>query len=124
MVEARRDIFGDRGLLHHMRPIEQKVVVIEHVLMLLDLDITCEKGLQLCVPHLAPGKIKIQNLLERLLAVDRARIDSEAGALGRKTLVRFREAEIVPDEIHQVRRVLAIMDRESGRKPDCFGIFA
>ena len=72
MVETRRDIAGDRGLLHHMGPIEQKVIVIEHMLLLLDLDITGEKGLQLGLPHLAPGKIKIQNLLERLLAIDRA----------------------------------------------------
>ena len=113
MIEARRDIFSDRGLLHHVRPIEQKVVVVEHVLLLLDLDVTGEKGLQLRLPRLAPGKIKIQNLLERLLAIDGARIDGEACALGRKALVRFREAEIVADEIHQVRRILAIMDRES-----------
>ena len=41
-----------------------------------------------------------------------------------KTLLCFRVAEIVPDEIYQIRRVLAILDRESGRKADRFGIFA
>ena len=39
VIEARGDFLGDRGLLHHVRPIEQEVVVIEHVLLLLDLDI-------------------------------------------------------------------------------------
>src|SRR5262249_46530333 len=102
MVEARGDIFGDSGLLHHMGPVEQKVVVIEYMLLLLELDITGEQRLQLRLPRFAPGKIKIQNLIERLLAIDGARIDRKAGALRRKTLVRFREAEIVPDEIHQV----------------------
>src|SRR5262249_61877074 len=120
MVEARRDVFGDRSLLHHVGPIEQEVVVIEYMLLLLDLDITREQRLQLRLPHFAPGKIKVQNLLERLLAIDGARIDGDAGALRWQALVRFREAELVSDEVHQVGRILAIVDRASGRNSTAF----
>ena len=39
MVEARRDLRGDRRLAEHLGEIEQQVVVIEHALALLGLDI-------------------------------------------------------------------------------------
>jgi hypothetical protein len=124
MIEARRDILGDRGLLHHVRPIEQKIVVIEHLLLLLGLDIAAEQRLQLPLPHLAPGKIQVQNLLQRLLAVDGARIDGEAGVFGGKALVGLRETEIVAHEIHQIGGIAAIVDGESRRKANRFRIFA
>ena len=39
MVEAFTDISGERGIADYLRSIEQEVVVIEHVLALLRLDI-------------------------------------------------------------------------------------
>ena len=39
MIEPSADVIGDRGLRHHLRPVEQQVVVIEHVLLLLGFDI-------------------------------------------------------------------------------------
>jgi hypothetical protein len=35
----------------------------------------------------------------------------------------IREAELVPDEIHQLRGILAIVDRESGIEADLVGMF-
>ena len=66
----------------------------------------------------------MQNLLERLLAVDGARIDGEAGVFGGKALVGLREAEIVAHEIHQIGGIAAIVDGESRRKANRFRIFA
>ncbi len=43
VIETGRDFFGNRSLQHHVRPVEQKVVIIEHVLLLLDIDIPREK---------------------------------------------------------------------------------
>src|SRR5207344_357897 len=40
MVEASSDLFGDRAFRHHVRPIEKQVVVVEHVLALLRLDVS------------------------------------------------------------------------------------
>ncbi len=42
MVEAAADLVGERGLRHGLRPVEQQVVVVEHVLLLLGLDIAGE----------------------------------------------------------------------------------
>ncbi len=42
VIEARADLFRQRRLRHRLRPVEQQIVVIEHVLLLLRLDIGCE----------------------------------------------------------------------------------
>ena len=39
VIEALADLVGERRLRHHLRPIEQQIVVVEHVLALLGLDI-------------------------------------------------------------------------------------
>ena len=55
MIEAAADFVRDRRIAHHLRPVEQEVVVIEHVLGLLGLDIGREQALQLGRPACAPG---------------------------------------------------------------------
>ncbi len=124
MVEAATDILGDEGLVHHVRPVEQQVVVIEDILHLLRLDIGGKQLAQLVLPGGAPGKDVAQNLLERRLGVDGARIDRKAGALGRKAVLGLGEAEVVPDEVHQVGTVLAVVDGEGRIEADLFGIVA
>ena len=56
MVEAAADVVGQRRIAHGLRPVEQQVVIIEHVLLLLGLDIGREQFLQLGRPAGAPGK--------------------------------------------------------------------
>ena len=115
---------GDLRLGRHLRPVEQQIVVIEHVLRLLGLDIGGEQLLQFVDPADAPGKDLAQDFAERRLRVDRARIDREAGALGRKPAFGLRQAEFVAGEIHQVGGVLAVVDREGRIEPDLQRIVA
>ena len=124
VIEPLGDFRRDRGLLHHVRPVEQQIVVIEHVLALLRFDIVLEQNLQLVLPRRAPRKVRAQNILERQFAVDRARIDREARALGGKALLGLRKAEIVAHQIHQIGGILAVVDGEGRREPDRLGIFA
>ena len=56
VIEAAADIVGQRRIAHGLRPVEQQVVVIEHVLLLLGLDIGREQFLQLGRPARAPRK--------------------------------------------------------------------
>jgi hypothetical protein len=42
VIEASADLVGDRGVGHHLRPVEQEVVVIEDVLLLFGLDVSGE----------------------------------------------------------------------------------
>ena len=124
VVEPLRDLPRDRRLLHHVRPVEQEIVVIEHLLALLDLHILAEQFSQLVAPHGAPRKKRAEHLLERGFAVHRARIDREARALGREAFFGPGKSEVVPDQIHQVGGILAVMDGEGARKPDVLGVLA
>ena len=56
MIETAADIVSDAGIGNHLRPIEQEIVVIEHVLRLLGLDIACKELLELALPFEHPGK--------------------------------------------------------------------
>ena len=66
----------------------------------------------------------LQHLVERELRVDAARVDREAGAFDRKAALGLREAKLMPDQIHQIGGILAIMDRERRIEPDLLGIVA
>ena len=112
MIEAGGDFGRDIRLLHHLREIEQEIVVIEHVLALLGLDIGGEQIAQSLLMAGAPGKMLAERLGEARPAVDGARIDGEAGALGREALLGARQAELMPLEIHQIGRILAVVDGE------------
>ena len=56
VIEAAADVVGQAGSLDHLRPVEQQIVVIEHVLRLLGLDIGREQLLAARPPIRAPGK--------------------------------------------------------------------
>ena len=124
VIEALRDLLRDRRLLHHVRPVEQEIVVIEHLLALLDLHILAEQLSQLVAPHGAPRKKRAEHLLERGFAVHRARIDREARALGREALLGPGKSEVVADQVHQVGGILAVVDGEGAREPDVLGVLA
>ena len=124
VIETRGDLLRDGALRHHLRPVEQQIVVIEDVLLLFGFDVCGEELPQLCFPFRAPRKELAQHLAEWRFGVDRARIDRKASALHRKALGHFREAEIMPDQIHQIGGVFAIMDREVPIEPDVGGVFA
>ena len=124
MVEASAEFGCDRGLGRHLRPVEQEIVVIEHVLALLGLDIGREQLPQLGGPPRAPGIGGAQHLLDGHLGIHAAGIDREAGCLRGKAALCRREAELMSDEVHQVGRVLAVMDREGGIQADLRRIVA
>jgi len=54
VIEAASDIVGYSRVRHHLRPVEEKVVIIENVLLLLGLDISGEKLLELRCPAGTP----------------------------------------------------------------------
>ena len=64
------------------------------------------------------------HLLDRHLGVDAARIDREAGAFGGEAALGFRKTLLMPDQVHEVGGVLAVVDRERRVEADLLGIFA
>ena len=124
MVEFLAHVPADGGFRSGVRPVEKQVVVVEHRMALLRLHVAPEEQPQLVLPLGAPGEGRREHLLERQLGIHRARIDLQAGALGRKTLLGPREAKLVADEVHEVGGILAIMNGEGRADPDPLGIFA
>ena len=124
VVEAPADILGDGPLLQHRRQIEQEVVVIENVLALLGFRIGTEEPGEFLPPAAAPREGLLQHVGELRLLVDRARIDRQARRLGGEALLGVRQAQLVADEIHQVGRILAVVDGEGRVEADRVCIFA
>ena len=75
MIETVRHILCNGAFDHHLRPVEQQIVVIEHVLLLLRFHIGAEQRSQFRFPFCAPGKEAIEHLAKRCLGVDDARVD-------------------------------------------------
>ena len=56
MIETAGHIRGDRGLAHHPGPVEQQVIIIEHVLDLLGFHIGAKQIPELGLECRAPRK--------------------------------------------------------------------
>jgi hypothetical protein len=54
VIEACADLGGDRGFRHHLRPVQQQVVVVEDVLRLLGLHVRGEQLRELGMPLRTP----------------------------------------------------------------------
>src|SRR5262249_24296435 len=90
VIETRANVASKLLFLHHLRPVEEKVNIIEHVLPLLGLDIVGEQSFEFAFPLRAPGKIRSQYLGQGGFGVDNPRVDREASILGGKALFGFR----------------------------------
>ena len=118
VIEPTPDVVGKDWIAHGLRPVQQQIVIIEHILALLGFDIGRKQILQFRSPSGAPRERRSQHLFDRSLCVDAPRVDRNAGSLGREAALGFRQTLFVTDQIHQVGRILAIVDRESGVKAD------
>ena len=91
VIEAPADLRTDRRLVHHCRPVEQQVVVVEHELRLLGGDIRVEQRLQLGFAARTPREDLAKHVRQRCLAVDDAAVDRHAGrAPGKARSWRYR----------------------------------
>src|SRR5260221_14184734 len=112
MVEAIADILGKSRIVHHLRPVEQQVVVIEHVLALLRLNIGSKQLFKFGGPTRTPQERRAQDLRNRDLGVDATGIDGEARSLGGKPVRRLGKSKVVPSQVHEISGIFTIMDRK------------
>ena len=124
MVEARADLRREYRFGHHLRPVQQQVVVVEHVLFLLGLHIGEEQLLEFVLPFGAPREAALQHFFQRQQGVDRGRVDRETGVLQRKALRLAGCAQLMPHQVHEVGRVAAVVDGEAGVEAYPAGVFA
>jgi len=82
VVEIRPHLRGDAGHLHGLVPIQQQIVVIEHVVTLFGGDISGKEAFQLGFPLVAPGEGVGQRFLKRTASIDAVGIDRQTAAGG------------------------------------------
>src|SRR6266852_109122 len=118
MIEAATDILGKSRIAHHLRPVEQQVVVIEHVLALLRLNIGSKQLFKLGGPTRTPRERRAQDLLDRDLGVDATGVDGKARSLGGEPARCLGKSKAVPNQVHETRGVFAIVDCKGWGEPD------
>ncbi len=91
---------------------------------LLGLDISREQAAQRVLVRRRPGEMLAKGRGERGARIDDARIDGKAGRLGRKARLALRKPRLVTGEIHQIGRILAVVDGELRIEPEPRRIFA
>ena len=60
VVESSSDFRRQPGFFHHMVPVEKEIVIIEHIVMLLRLDVPAKQLSEFIGPIGAPGKYGVQ----------------------------------------------------------------
>ena len=108
VIEAVGDKTCDLLDPHHLRPVEQQIVVVEHRLGLLGFDVAGEQALQRLRPFGAPGEGAIERLADRQLGIDGVGVDGKTRRLLRKPTARLAEAEIVANQVDQVGGIAAV----------------
>ena len=81
--------------------------------VLLGLDVRCEELLELLGPDIAPGERALERVLDALLRVDRMRVDGETGGLAGKACGLLGEAQVIAEQVEQIRGVATVEQRES-----------
>ena len=117
-VEAAAHIGSDLRRSQHSLPPEQQVVIVEHALVLLGGDIGGEQALELVVPLSTPREGVAQHRQERLLRVDGAGVDREAGGLAREAAIGAGETQLVAYKVDQVGSITAVEDGEGRVEAD------
>ncbi len=112
MIESGGDFGRDRWLRQHLREIEKQVVVVEHMLALLGLDIGAEQRAQGLLVRRGPGKPSTEGGRKLAACVDDPRVDRKARRLGGEPLVPVGKPRLVPRPVHQIRRILAVVNGE------------
>ena len=112
VVEARRHMVREAPVFHHLRPVEQQVVVVEHALVELGGGVVAKQRPQLGLAGRAPRVDAVQHVGQRRLAVEHTRVDRQAGGLRREALRRLGEFQLVPHQAHQVFGIGAVLNGE------------
>jgi hypothetical protein len=99
VVEVLTDLVREFRDFHELAPIEEQVIVVEHLVALLGFDVDLEQITQLVLPLRAPGKLLSQHGFQRLAGIHGTRIDRKASGLERESAVLIGEAALVSHQV-------------------------
>ena len=110
MIKPSPDVVGKDWIAHGLRPVQQQIVIIEHILALLGFDIGGKQLFEFGSPARTPRERRAQDLLNRDLGVDATGVDGKARSLGGEPAHGLGKSKVVPNEVHEIRGIFAIMD--------------
>ena len=103
-------------------PIEQQVVVVEHVVRSLGVDVGQEQPFEVVGVLRAPGERLGQNRFDLLPRVHAAAVDVQAGPLLRETAVVAGQAQFRAGDVQQILCIPAVHDGEAWVKADSVSV--
>ena len=113
VVEPRADFFCEFSLGDKVSPVQEQVVVIEHLATLLALHVMPEQFAEFVNPVNTPRVGLLQSLWQRLLRIHTARIDAKASIFFREPARGSSEIQFMTHDVHYVRCIAAIKHRKS-----------
>jgi hypothetical protein len=97
---------------------------VEHPLTLFGFDVGLEQIAQSVLPLRTPRELFEQHGFEGFAGIDGARVDGKAGGLQWKAAVLVGETALVSYQVHQIGRILAVVDSERRIEPNSVGVAA
>ena len=124
VIETPADDAADLVVPEQALPEEEQVVVVEHRLLGLAIDVALKEPLEVGGERAAPGECRCEHVLERAARREAAAVDLRAGRLAGKAALLGGEAQLAADEIDKILGIRAIVNGEAGRETDGIAVVA
>jgi hypothetical protein len=118
VVDPALSCAPDHGVLRQGAPVEQQVVEVDDPEAALARAVVDEEPREVVGVALAPRERLGQQLAQRALGVDRARVDVQQGRLAREAPAGLPDAGLLAHDVQQVGRVAGIEHAEAGRQAE------
>ena len=118
VVDAGAQLRPDDRVLGQRAPVEQQVVEVDHPEPALARAVVDEQAREVVGVALAPREGLGQQLAQRALGVDRARVDVQQRRLAREAPAGLPDAGLLAHEVQQVGRVAGVEHAEAGRQAE------
>jgi hypothetical protein len=113
MVDGARDLAADDGVLRERAPVEQQIVEVDHAERALARAVLDEQLREVLGVAVAPWERFGEQLAQRALGVDRARVDVEQRRLAREAPAGLPHAGVLADEVEQVGGIARVEHAEA-----------
>ncbi len=124
VVEGRGQQRADHLVGGERAPEQQQVVEVGHAELALAGGVGLEQRRDRLAVLLAPREVLGQHARQRLLRVDRARVDVQQRPLAREARARLRVPVLLAQQVQDVRRVARVEHPEAARQPERRGVAA
>jgi len=105
------------GVLEEGVEEKEQIVVVEHPLRGLAVDIGAEEQFQAAALLDAPGEVRLHHAVERQAGIDAPTVDVETGGLARKSSLASPQLQLGAEHLQEIFGVAAVVDGEARVEP-------